>query len=141
MNPHQFPYRLRQRPGVNNALGRVKFIFPNAYSVYLHDTPSQALFARAERAFSHGCVRVEKPLELAAHLLREPERELWTQEQMAKMIGRGNPTYIKLPRPIEVHFVYRTAWVDGDGTVHFRPDIYQHTDTTSEQALRLVASR
>jgi murein L,D-transpeptidase YcbB/YkuD len=141
VNAQDFPYRIRQRPGAHNALGRVKFIFPNTYGVYLHDTPSRALFARAERAFSHGCVRVEKPLELAAYLLRERERELRTPEQMEQMIRRGERTYVRLPQPIEVHFVYRTAWVDDDGTVQFRPDIYRHADTPSETLPILLASQ
>ncbi len=141
VNAHDFPYRIRQRPGAKNALGRVKFMFPNAYSVYLHDTPSRALFARAERAFSHGCVRVEKPLELAAYLLREEEREPWTPEHMETIIRRGKQTYVKLPQPIDVHFIYRTAWVDDDGTVQFRPDIYRHASTPSEKSPILMASQ
>lgn len=141
VNAQDFPYRIRQRPGAHNALGRVKFIFPNTYGVYLHDTPSRAVFARAERAFSHGCVRVEKPLELAAYLLRERERELRTPEQMEQMIRRGERTYVKLPQPIEVHFVYRTAWVDDDGIVQFRPDIYRQAHTPSEKLPILLASQ
>jgi murein L,D-transpeptidase YcbB/YkuD len=90
VNIHHFPYRIRQRPGAKNALGRVKFVFPNEHSVYLHDTPSYALFDRAERAFSHGCVRVEKPLELAARLLQDPQGEPWTPEQR-KSFNRANP--------------------------------------------------
>ncbi len=134
INPRDFPYRIRQRPGARNALGRVKFMFPNPYSVYLHDTPSRNLFARAERAFSHGCVRVENPLELATYLLREPGRERWTPERVARTVHRGEQTYVKLPQPIDVHFVYRTAWVDDDGTVQFRPDIYRHDALTSEKS-------
>jgi L,D-transpeptidase YcbB len=141
VNPHDFPYRIRQRPGAQNALGRVKFMFPNKHSVYLHDTSSPALFARAERALSHGCVRVEKPLELAAYLLQDPERQLWTPEQVAQVIQRGKHTYVKLPQPIDVHLVYRTAWADDDGTVQFRLDIYQHDDLSSEASPILLASQ
>ncbi len=136
-----FPYFIRQRPGAKNALGRVKFIFPNKYSVYLHDTPSRALFARAERAFSHGCVRVEKPLELATHLLREQAPKRWTPERVEQIIHRGQRTYVKLSQPIDVHFIYRTAWVDDDGTVQFRPDVYRYADISSQKSPVLLADQ
>ncbi len=117
-----FPYRFRQRPGSRNALGHIKFKFPNAFSVYMHDTPARSLFAKHARAFSHGCVRLEQPVELAAYLLQDTPT--WTAERIQQTIRRGSRRYVNLPRPIEVHMVYRTVWVDEEGNVQFRPDIY-----------------
>lgn len=115
-------YRLRQAPGPWNALGRVKFMFPNRYNVYLHDTPSRELFARAERGFSSGCIRVERPIELARHLLRgDPS---WSEERINRIVERGVETAVVLPEPVPVHLLYWTAWVEPDGTLHFRRDIY-----------------
>ncbi len=141
INPRDFPYRIRQRLSIKNALGQVKFIFPNKHSVYLHDTPSRNLFARADRAFSHGCVRVENPLELATYLLRESEGKRWTPEEIEQTVQRGKRTYVKLPQPIDVHFVYCTAWVDDDGTIQFRPDIYQQDTSPDEKSPVLLADQ
>jgi murein L,D-transpeptidase YcbB/YkuD len=118
------PYRLRQPPGGDNPLGRIKFMFPNRFDVYLHDTPSGKLFARTERDFSHGCVRLEKPLELAEYLLRDNPR--WTPQAIADTIASGRLTTVAVPRPLPVHILYLTAWVDKDGTVEFRDDVYGH---------------
>lgn len=126
-----FPYRFRQQPGHGNALGRVKFKFSNPYSIYMHDTPARSLFAKSKRAFSHGCVRLEQPLELATFLLRETS---WTPERVAQMLERGQRSYVNLPRPIDVHIVYHTAWMDENGVVHFRPDIYGH-DKSQQKVL------
>jgi L,D-transpeptidase YcbB len=115
-----FPYRLRQEPGPRNALGRIKFMFPNPYDVYLHDTPSRALFKRQVRAFSHGCIRVEKPMELAEFLLRGS----WSRERIQKAIDAGKNRAITLMKPVPVHLVYLTAWVDPEGMVQFRDDLY-----------------
>jgi murein L,D-transpeptidase YcbB/YkuD len=114
-------YRLRQRPGPGNALGRVKFMFPNEHHVYLHDTPARALFDRRRRALSHGCVRVEDPARLAAALL-EPQPD-WTAERVALAIDRGKRQVVRLPASVPIHLTYFTAWVE-NGTVHFRRDIY-----------------
>jgi len=118
------PYRLRQPPGGDNPLGRIKFMFPNRFDVYLHDTPSGKLFARTERDFSHGCVRLEKPLELAEYLLRDDPK--WTPQAIADTIASGRLTTVQVPRPLPVHILYLTAWVDKDGTVEFRDDVYGH---------------
>jgi murein L,D-transpeptidase YcbB/YkuD len=119
-----FDYSLRQEPGPGNALGRIKFHFPNSYSVYMHDTPQRALFARSVRAFSHGCVRLEQPIALAEYLLRhEP---YWTRDRILATITRGVERYVPLPEAFPVHLVYWTAWVTDTGTLHFRPDIYGH---------------
>lgn len=116
------PYTLRQDPGPNNALGRVKLMFPNPYLVYLHDTPSQALFDRAERAFSSGCVRVERALELAELVLDDPAQ--WNARSVAATIQGGKPQNVTLKRPMPVLLTYWTAWVDPEGHVNFRRDLY-----------------
>jgi murein L,D-transpeptidase YcbB/YkuD len=118
--------RLRQRPGPRNALGRVKFLFPNSNDVYMHDTPSQSLFSRARRDFSHGCVRVEDPVSLAEWALQEqPE---WTRGRIEEaMAASGGPLAVSLTRPIRVMIFYTTAAVTPrDGAVHFVSDIYRH---------------
>ncbi len=117
-----FPYRFRQRPGASNSLGLVKFVFPNEYDVYLHDTPADALFKRTYRALSHGCVRVEQPRTLAEYLLRDQSE--WTPERITEAMNAGEEKHVKLRRPIPVHLMYWTARVHEDGTVHFRPDVY-----------------
>jgi L,D-transpeptidase YcbB len=115
-------FRLRQEPGPNNALGQVKFMFPNRHNVYIHDTPARELFDRVTRDFSSGCIRVERPLELAAHLLRDDPS--WTPERIREVIAQGRERAVTLPRSYTVHVQYWTAWVELDGTVHFRDDIY-----------------
>jgi len=116
------PYTLRQDPGPNNALGRVKLMFPNPYLVYLHDTPSQALFDRAERAFSSGCVRVERALELAALVLDEPDR--WNAQSVAATIAGGKLQNVTLKRRMPLLLAYWTSWVDPEGQMNFRRDLY-----------------
>jgi murein L,D-transpeptidase YcbB/YkuD len=100
----------------------VKFLFPNAFNVYLHDTPSGSLFASTERAFSHGCVRVEQPEALAAYVLRDQSE--WTTEHIKSAMTAGVEKYVKLDEMIPVHIVYFTTWVDENGGVFFLPDIY-----------------
>lgn len=117
-----FPYRLRQEPGPNNALGRVKFLFPNPYDVYLHDTPARELFQKDSRTFSSGCIRIAKPLDLAAYLLQGTP--LGSPEALAAAIAREKTRNVPIPSPIPVHIVYMTAWVDSEGVIQFRPDIY-----------------
>jgi murein L,D-transpeptidase YcbB/YkuD len=112
----------RQKPGASNALGHVKFLFPNPYDVYLHDTPADALFARAGRAFSHGCVRVEEPEALAKWVLQDsPE---WTEEKIVEAMDAGEEQQVKLKHTIPVHIVYFTAWADDAGAVRLVPDVY-----------------
>lgn len=125
----------RQRPGSSNALGFVKFLFPNEFNVYLHDTPADALFGRPTRAFSHGCMRVEEPEKLAAYVLKGyPE---WTPEAMNTAMHSGVEKHVKLKEKIPVHVVYFTAWVDEKDGLHFQPDIYGYDD---KQAAQLLAS-
>ncbi|MCX5833111.1 MAG: L,D-transpeptidase family protein [Deltaproteobacteria bacterium] len=122
LSEDNFPYRLRQEPGPKNPLGRIKFMFPNRYGVYLHDTSEPALFERTRREFSHGCIRIEKPLEFAEYVLRDdPE---WTRENIQAAMALKKTRVVMLPEPIDVHILYWTAWVDEDGIVQFRDDIY-----------------
>ncbi len=116
------PYTLRQDPGPNNALGRVKLMFPNDYLVYLHDTPSQALFDRADRTFSSGCVRVEHALELAELVLDDPAR--WNAQSIDAVIRGGKLQNVTLRNRMPVLLAYWTSWVDPDGRVNFRRDVY-----------------
>jgi murein L,D-transpeptidase YcbB/YkuD len=124
--------RLRQRAGKDNPLGQIKFMFPNQFDVYLHDTPAGHLFDRAERDFSHGCIRLEKPIELATYLLKGDPK--WTPESLQATIDSGEHETITLQRPLPVHILYYTAFVDPNGTVEFRKDIYGH-DAELERAL------
>lgn len=139
-----FPYMIRQEPGANNALGRVKFMFPNKHDVYIHDTPSRNMFRQNERNFSSGCIRMNKPLELAQLLLNEYAE--WTKEQIDQIIKQGKPRTVRLPVPVPVHLVYMTAWANDDGVAYFRRDVYnrdqpllgalkkQYTPSTDEAA-------
>ena len=117
-----FPYRLRQEPGRLNALGRIKFMFPNRYDIYLHDTPSRGLFDQAQRDFSHGCIRIEKPVDLAVYLMKKSSR--WNRETIDDALDEGTERSLYLPRPIPIHLLYWTAWADEDGTIQFRSDIH-----------------
>ena len=130
---NNFPFRFRQEPGPMNALGRVKFMFPNKFNVYLHDTPSKGYFLKNKRAFSSGCIRIEKPIELAEYLLR-PDPQ-WTKEKILATIKSGNETTVKLPVAIPIHLLYWTAWADSDGVIHFLEDIYGR-DKLVHEALR-----
>ncbi|OGP60813.1 MAG: hypothetical protein A2V65_06455 [Deltaproteobacteria bacterium RBG_13_49_15] len=130
---HNFIYRLRQEPGPENALGQIKFMFPNRFSVYLHHTPQRELFNRTVRTFSSGCIRIEKPLDLAAYVLgNDPQ---WSVEGIRKAIEAGDNRTIFLKHPIPVHLLYWTAWVDPDGVVNFWEDVYDR-DIPLDQALK-----
>jgi L,D-transpeptidase YcbB len=118
----RFPYHLKQAPGADNALGRVKFIFPNEYSVFLHDTPHREYFASARRTFSSGCIRVENPLDLAAVLLEGQDQ--WTRERIDKVVGAGKSQTVFLKTPLPVLIVYWTASVGANGGLHYAQDIY-----------------
>lgn len=117
-----FPYILRQGPGPQNALGRIKFLLPNRYGIFLHDTPERALFSQPARAFSSGCIRLEDPIELARYVLADEER--WTRASLEAAIAQGRPLGLTLPEPIPVYLVYWTAWVDEAGVLQLRDDIY-----------------
>ena len=113
---------LVQQPGPDNALGLVKFMFPNKYAVYLHDTNDKTLFDRNERNLSSGCVRLEYPFEFAS-LLMEGEPD-WSRQKMQSILDSGKTTRVDLPEPMPVLLTYWTAWVE-DGVVHFREDPYE----------------
>jgi len=118
-----FPYQIVQAPGGDNPLGRLKFLLPNRYAVYLHDTPTGRLFARPERAFSSGCIRLEAPLALAELLLDDPVR--WSAPAIDVALADGGTRTLPVKRQVPVLFLYFTAEADADGTVHFRRDLYQ----------------
>lgn len=128
-----FSFKLQQEPGPSNPLGRMKFLFPNRFAVYLHDTPAPGLFRNVTRGFSHGCIRVEKPLELAAILLRGSNG--YSLGKIVEFVESGLQKTIPLEEPVPVHILYRTAWVDSGGTVQFRQDIYGR-DNPLDVALR-----
>jgi murein L,D-transpeptidase YcbB/YkuD len=127
-----FPYTLRQKPGPDNALGRVKFMFPNEFDVYLHDTPARDLFDHAARAFSSGCIRVEHALDLAVRLLSGNPG--WDRPRIEALIASERNTRVDLAEPVPIHVTYSTAWSGEDGIINFRPDIYER-DKRLHQAL------
>ena len=117
---------VRQKPGAGNALGKVKFLFPNSFNIYFHDTPSKSLFNRDTRAYSHGCIRLKEPEKFANYVLRnQPE---WTPEKISEAMNSGEEKYVKVKDPIPVIITYYTAWVDENGRLNFRQDIYGHDE-------------
>ncbi len=123
VNPRRFPYMIRQKPGPKNALGRIKFIFPNKHFVFLHDTPAKSLFARSSRAFSHGCIRVEKPLELASILFQGSRK--WNRQKIEELIASKETKTIHLERPMPILILYWTVTARDDGGINFLKDIYK----------------
>lgn len=122
---------IRQKPGPKNSLGRVKFLFPNNYNIYFHDTPAKSLFNREKRAFSHGCMRLANAEKLANYLLRDqPE---WTPEKIKHAMNLHEEKWVTLKKPIPVYVSYFTAWVDNDGLLNFRDDIYGHDAKMAER--------
>jgi L,D-transpeptidase YcbB len=119
--PGKFPFTFRQRPGPKNALGRVKFMLPNKHNIYLHDTPAKDKFASTTRAFSHGCIRLSRPMDLAYALLETIPG--WDQSRIDDVVAGGENTKITLPSKIPVHLIYATAF-RGENGVEFRPDVY-----------------
>lgn len=124
-NADSFPYRIRQRPGELNALGRIKFMFPNSFDIYLHDTPADHLFEERVRAFSHGCVRVQHPDQLAEFVLRD--HPAWTAERIRQALDSGERLRVDLPAKVPVYLLYLTAFVR-DGELQFRDDLYDRDD-------------
>lgn len=115
---------MRQRPGNKNSLGRVKFLFPNSFDIYFHDTPGKSLFSRDNRAFSHGCIRLSRPKELAKILLQRDSS--WTNKKLDSAMNLKKEWKVNLPWPVPVIISYYTAWVDQEGDLHFAEDIYGH---------------
>lgn len=126
VGPGNFPYTLRQAPGPENALGPVKFDFPNDHSVFIHGTPTVKLFDKQDRFFSSGCVRTQQPVELAKFVLKDdPE---WPASRIDEVLKTSKTTLVKLKNPLPVHITYVTAWVDEDGVMQFRKDAYSYDD-------------
>jgi murein L,D-transpeptidase YcbB/YkuD len=122
--------QVRQKPGKNNSLGLIKFIFPNSNDIYMHDTPAKSLFEKESRAFSHGCIRVGKPRELAIEILREDPN--WTPQKIDAAMNAGRESTYTLKNRIPVYIAYLTAWVDPKGKINFYEDVYQWDDRLSE---------
>lgn len=114
---------IRQKPGTMNALGKVKFLFPNSHNIYLHDTPAKSLFEQDQRAFSHGCIRVEQPKRLAIYVLRHQPK--WTEEKIDSAMNAEKELYVTIVKPIPVLIAYFTSWVDKNGKMNFRNDLYK----------------
>ena len=121
---------IRQKPAAGNSLGRVKFLFPNSHNIYFHDTPAKSLFKMDKRAFSHGCVRLSEPEELANYLLRNDPS--WNAGKINKAMHSTKEQWVKLSQPVPVAIVYFTAWVDEDGQLNFRDDIYGRDKKTPD---------
>ncbi|WP_417912027.1 L,D-transpeptidase family protein [Candidatus Electronema sp. TJ] len=128
-------YRLRQEPGPSNALGSVKFVFPNRSSIYMHDTPGRSLFQQARRSLSHGCIRVSRPLDLALHLLQQDGQNI-SQERLQQAVASKKQQVFLLRKPVPVHLLYLTVLAAEDGTAHFYEDIYGN-DTHLAESLHL----
>jgi L,D-transpeptidase YcbB len=130
-NMERYNGGVRQKPGKNNSLGKIKFLFPNNYNIYLHDTPSKSLFGETKRGFSHGCVRVQEPQKLAAYLLRKDAN--WNIEKMNTVLQTDIETPITLSPTIPVYIVYFTTWVDSAGDLNFRNDLYNLDEKLSKE--------
>ncbi len=125
-----FKYNIRQKPGRRNALGLVKFMFPNQYSIYLHDTPSKPKFALPSRALSHGCIRLQNPLDLAEYLLKDQEK--WDREKIDQVIARGKNKRVNLDNPLPIYMSYQTVFVDPNGRTFFMDDVYKRNPIVAE---------
>jgi L,D-transpeptidase YcbB len=122
LSASKFPYLVRQQPGPWNALGEMKFMFPNKYDIYLHDTPSKSLFSKASRAYSHGCIRVKNPLDLAVKLLEGTE---YNRKKISTILETHETTRVNLPQPLDILLMYWTCGIDRNGKLFFVPDIYE----------------
>lgn len=129
-----FNGRLRQRPGPDNALGAIKFLFPNPFDIYLHDTPAKGLFKEQKRAFSHGCIRISAPHQLASYLLREQKQ--WSKEKMDKLLAKKDEYFITLDKEIPVYILYLTSFVDNQGNLNFREDLYNKDQSLRRMLLK-----
>ena len=115
---------IRQKPGEDNSLGKVKFLFPNSFNIYFHDTPAKSLFSKDVRAYSHGCIRLSEPEKLADYLLKDNRG--WTPEKINEAMNSGDEQFVRVKNPVPVFITYYTAWVDENGKLNFRNDIYGH---------------
>jgi L,D-transpeptidase YcbB len=133
-NMERYGNGVRQKPGPNNSLGLVKFLFPNSYNIYLHDTPSKSLFGETRRAFSHGCIRLSEPARLARFLLRNDNN--WDSLKISKAMNAGNEKYVTVKETVPVYIGYFTTWVDREGKLNFRDDIYGHDQKMAARLFR-----
>ncbi|MER3471937.1 MAG: hypothetical protein C4330_11615 [Chitinophagaceae bacterium] len=123
--------KIRQVPGPWNSLGRVKFLFPNSFNIYFHDTNAKSLFSKDKRAYSHGCIRLSEPEKMAEYLLRsQPE---WTPDKIQAAMNSGKEQTVRLKKPVPVIITYYTSWVDDNGRLNFRDDIYGHDSTLARK--------
>ncbi|MDD3787457.1 MAG: L,D-transpeptidase family protein [Petrimonas sp.] len=122
---------VRQKPGPWNSLGRVKFLFPNSYNIYLHDSPAKSLFNTDKRSYSHGCIRLQEPARLAQYLLNDTAK--WNAEKVQEAMTADKEQYVKLKKPVPVLLTYFTAWVGGGGEMNFREDIYGHDERMAKK--------
>ncbi len=125
---------IRQNPGPANSLGLVKFLFPNNYNIYFHDTPNRNLFAQSSRSFSHGCIRVGEPKKLAQYLLQTDSS--WTAKNIDSAMHLKKEKWVPLKKTVPVFIVYFTAWVDINGQLNFRKDIYKHDEKMAMKLFR-----
>lgn len=130
---------IRQKPGNTNSLGRVKFLFPNNYNIYLHDTPAKSLFAAEKRAFSHGCIRLAQPKKLAEYLLAD--RPEWTSAKIDKAMSSKTEIWISMKQHIPVFITYFTSWVGQNGSINFREDLYGHDQEMARQMFKPAESK
>jgi murein L,D-transpeptidase YcbB/YkuD len=122
---------IRQLPGDKNSLGKVKFLFPNSFDIYLHDTPAKSLFSKDKRAYSHGCIRLANAQQMAEYLLRnDPD---WNPEKIVEAMNAKEQKVVKLKNKAEVFITYYTAWVDDEGRLNFRQDVYEHDKKIKEK--------
>ncbi|MBT4527661.1 MAG: L,D-transpeptidase family protein [Deltaproteobacteria bacterium] len=122
LDSHNLNFQFRQTPGPHNSMGRIKFIFPNDHAVFLHSTPDTFIFKMQSRAYSSGCIRIEDPVWLASYLTKNLTN--WSREKILSVIDKGTPTKIELKSQVPIHIKYFTVWIDLNGLVHFRKDIY-----------------
>jgi murein L,D-transpeptidase YcbB/YkuD len=122
---------IRQVPGPHNAMGKAKFLFPNSYDIFFHDTPAKDLFAKDKRAYSHGCIRVEDAKKLAEYLLKNDEG--WTPDKIQQAMDSGKEQFVAIKKPVPVMITYFTTWVDENGQLNFRDDVYKHDAKTREK--------
>jgi len=125
---------VRQKPGPKNSLGQVKFLFPNSYNIYLHDTPSKSLFTESSRAFSHGCIRISEPAKLAGFLLRNSKN--WDEQKIKAAMNSGKEQYVTLKEPVPVFIAYFTSFIDRNNLLNFRKDIYERDKPLSDMLLK-----
>ena len=122
---------IRQRPGGDNSLGRVKFLFPNDFNIYFHDTPAKSLFSKDKRAYSHGCIRLSDPVKMANYLLKDDSN--WPPDKIEAAMNSGSEKFVKIKNPVPVFITYYTAWVDENGVLNFRDDIYRRDAAVSQK--------